>query len=68
MSSSEDKCCWGKIFHEEISPSFGFQVPASRFLPPGPEFLSPGLGPFPRVWVPSPGSGSLPPASGFQAE
>ncbi|CAF1983678.1 BnaC07g48460D [Brassica napus] len=38
-----------------------FQLPAFRFL-------HPGLGFLPRVWVPSPGSGSLPPASGFQAK
>ena len=43
--------CWGKIFHEEITPASVFQVPAPRgrdpggFLPLGPGFLPPGLGP-----------------------
>ncbi|KAF3558251.1 hypothetical protein F2Q69_00013882 [Brassica cretica] len=28
--------CWGKIFHEEITPASGFQVPTSRFRVPAP--------------------------------
>ncbi|KAF3546827.1 hypothetical protein DY000_02006596 [Brassica cretica] len=41
--------CWGKIFHEEITPASGFQVPASRSRVPPSGFQ-----------VPAPGSGSLP--------
>jgi len=37
--------CWGKIFHEEITPASGFLPPGSGFLFPGSEFLPPGLGP-----------------------
>ncbi|KAF3514260.1 hypothetical protein F2Q69_00005858 [Brassica cretica] len=57
--------CLGKIFHEEITPASGFQVPASRSRVPPSGFQVPapgsgslpsGLGPRPRVWV-------LPPAS-----
>ena len=39
--------CWEKIFHEEITPAYGFQVLASRFRgrTAGSGSLPPGLGP-----------------------
>ncbi|KAF2583528.1 hypothetical protein F2Q68_00004746 [Brassica cretica] len=46
--------CWGKIFHEEITPASGFQVPTSRFRVPAPRSgsLPPGLGPTSSVRLP----------------
>ncbi|WZZ35187.1 hypothetical protein YC2023_018588 [Brassica napus] len=51
----------GQTVGEKYSMKRLLQLPASRFLPPSSGFL-------PRVWIPSPGSGSLPPPSSFQAE
>jgi len=68
LTKSYEENCWGKIFHEEITPASGFQVPASRFWVSASRFRvhaprsgspPPGLGPRPRVWVPAPGSGSF---------
>ena len=42
---SFDQVCWRKIFHEEITPAFGFLPPGSGFMPQGSGFLPPGLGP-----------------------